>query len=154
MVRKKIFIMICLLFFLVGCTSEPNVVEEPLVEEVEEEEEDESRVATTEDDKTIVLKRVNEWLLVFDVLEHHDQLQEKIESSMSGKPEGELKETVTQVVYEHMDLALFRHIEEELEKVNPSYAYEDVQWIFEKAQKKRLYDFIILYEYEFYLRKP
>ena len=144
---KWSFILFFMSLLLTGCAAVVESADEvPEVLEVIEE-------PTEETSLERILKTLKAEVRVFDVVEHHDAIQELLELKMDGKAKEELEEIVAGTVQSHMDAFLKKRIETFLAHENPLYAKSDVLWVFDRLSTKELYRFMTLYEKAFYEQK-
>lgn len=136
---------------MMGCSlrdleSSPQVLDEAVLEEEIEIEE----VATPEESKARILKIIREEMRIFDVVAHHDALQEAITQQMLNQDRNKLEAIASEVVKAHMDAHLRNRIEILLEMENEYYSINDVEWIFNRVSTRDLYALMTLYEKSFY----
>ena len=133
---------------LTGCGGKSRVISETL--EPLSVETTRYEVPTPPDEMDRVLALVREEMRVFDVNLHHEMIYAAFSEQISGLEEEAAKSVIFDTVATQMDAYFYERIREMLSGVNPDYAYEDVETLFNSTSRTSLYELITLYEWTYY----
>lgn len=148
MIKRAGILSLIVAMVLTGCGGKSRVISETL--EPLSEETTRYEVPTPPDEMDRVLAQVREEMRVFDVNLHHETIYAAFVDQISGLEEAAAKTVIFDTVATQMDAYFYERIRELLSGVNPDYAYEDVETLFNSTTRTSLYELITLYEWTYY----